>query len=87
MRALSRCSQLKKLHLLGYGGCTMRESQLPIEWQSTGPAPRWLMEEKIRHAKVRWQALFGLLSIVKLENFNDIMMSPAQAGALRDSPQ
>jgi len=80
MRALTRCSSLKTLHLYGYASSVMRDSQLPQEWAQVGPLPRWLID-RIPRSKVHWQALWGLLgNLVHLESFNDVQVG----GGLRE---
>jgi len=84
MRALTKCTMMRRLYLLGYAGATLKESELPQDWMSLGGAPRWLVEDRQRKLRVHWQALYGLLSMLPgLEAFNDVGLS----GSLKDSPE
>lgn len=83
MRALTRCNLMRTLHLFGYAGSRMKDSQLPPDWSSPGAAPTWLLDHRIKKAKVHWQALNGLLGALShLEQFNDIPVE----GNLREQP-
>lgn len=86
MRALTRCSLIKSLSLLGYASAVLRESQLPAEWSNMSTAaPRWLLEERVKKIKVHWQALYGLLSgLPHLDYFNSIQVGGG--GSLKDQP-
>jgi len=84
MRALTKCTMLRRLYLLGYAGAVLKDSELPQDWVSMGGAPRWLIEDRQRKLRVHWQALYGLLSMLPgLEAFNDVSL----VGSVRDSPE
>jgi hypothetical protein len=84
MRALARSNNsLKHLQLLGYAGSKMKDSQLPPDWCSYGPVPRWLLDDRVRQIKNHWLALSGLLAnLPHLVTFNGINVE----GSTREHP-
>ncbi|CAE8581131.1 unnamed protein product [Polarella glacialis] len=85
MRVLTRCSQVRTLKLLAYASVPLKDSQLPTEWSSVGGAPRWLVEDRLKHRRTHWQALHGLLgALPQLEQFNDIVLGGMN---MREQPE
>lgn len=85
MRVLTVCGSMRSLKLLGFASASMKESQLPPEWNSFGSAPRWLFEDRLQRKRTHWQALHGLLAALPhLEQFNDLALG---GSSMRESPE
>merc|ERR1719428_809367 len=76
MQALATCQVLQKMNLQGFASSTLADWDIPSEWSSIGPVPRWLVEERLRPRKPYWQAVHGLVAALPhLEQFNHVKLN------------